>query len=85
MEDLIAKFLQTSWLAGWGMFTLLDASLSNQGLVRLSSTLDYWNPVKGPPARVSFLDERSQESNRLFGQGAQIQIRNYVVSTLPRD
>jgi hypothetical protein len=68
---------------GMGMFTLLDACRSNQGLVRLSRTIDYWNPVVGPPVRVNFLDEQSRESNRLFGQGARLQVRKYVVSTLP--
>jgi hypothetical protein len=70
---------------GMGMFSLLDAFWSNRGLVRLSSTIDYWNPVVGPPTSVNFLDDQSRQSNRLFGQGAQLQVRRYLVSTVPED
>jgi hypothetical protein len=69
---------------GMGMFTLLDGCRpSNLGLVRLSSLSEYWNPDVGAPVGVTFLDNHSLQSNRLFGQGAQLGIQKYLVSSLP--
>jgi len=69
--------------AGMGMFTLLDGYHANRGLVRLSSRLEYWSPEAGAPTEVRFLDDRSLQGNRLFGQGAQLEVHKYVVSRRP--
>jgi hypothetical protein len=68
---------------GMGMFTILDgASGSQSGLVRLSSALNYYyQPAKGEPNALSFVDEYSQPSSRLFGQGAEFRIGAYSVSS----
>ncbi len=70
---------------GMGMFTLLDAHLpSGIGLVRLSSQPDfYFNPEVGAPEAETFVDDQSLESNRLFGQGAKLEILQYVVESRP--
>jgi hypothetical protein len=66
---------------GMGMFTLLDAyGPSDKALVRISSAPDsYFDPILGEPTPARFLDDRSLPSNRLFGQGAEMQVRSYVV------
>lgn len=68
---------------GMGMFTLLDAHKpSNIGLVRLSSSPNfYFNPEVGPPEAETFIDNDSLLSNRLFGQGAELRMKKYVVSS----
>lgn len=68
---------------GMGMFTLLDGHKpSNIGLVRLSSLPNfYFNPKVGAPEAEMFVDNDSLPSNRLFGQGAELRIRKYVVSS----
>jgi hypothetical protein len=66
--------------AGFGIFTLLDmsdpleAGMSNTGLVRLNS-------IEGAPYQNPsvFVDEDSDEANRLFGQGAEITVYNTKV------
>ena len=70
---------------GMGQFSLLDAHLpSGTGLVRLSDAPGfYFDPEVGPPAPERFVDDRSLLSNRLFGQGAELLVRRYVVSSLP--
>jgi hypothetical protein len=72
-------------LCGMGMFSLLDGHRpSNTGLVRLSSVPDtYYNPQVGYPVPENFVDNESLQSNRLFGQGAQINVKNYAVSYTP--
>ena len=72
---------------GMGMFTLLDAHRpSGTGLVRLSSVPDfYFDPEVGEPTPETFLDDESLEENRLFGQGAEISVKKYVVSSKPTD
>jgi len=66
---------------GMGMFTLLDASMSGgAGLVRLSSNSNfYYLPSVGTSA-LSFVDEASQQSSRLFKQGAAFTVGAYSVS-----
>jgi hypothetical protein len=68
---------------GMGMFTLLDAEQpSGTALVRLSSVPGfYFDPEVGEPAPQVFLDDESAASNRLFGQGAEIRVKKYVVSS----
>lgn len=68
---------------GMGTFTLLDGHLpSGQGLVRLSSAPNaYFDPSVGEPAPETFVDEESRPTSRLFGQGAGMQIKRYLVTT----
>jgi hypothetical protein len=70
---------------GMGTFTLLDAyQPSEQALVRLSTSPDfYFDPSVGAPEPLDFVDEQSLPSSRLFGQGAEIRARRYVVSSRP--
>lgn len=76
--------LRQLW-GGMGMFTLLDAYLpSSTAFVRLSTEPDfYFDPLTGDP--LSFLDEASLPENRLFGQGAEIRVERYIVSSRPVD
>jgi len=79
---------------GMGMFTLLDASRPPQsasnpgsdGLVRLSSAPDfYFHTGRGQPTPQTFADSNSLPSSRLFGQGAELNVRRLVVSSRSND
>ncbi|WP_394833063.1 DUF6081 family protein [Pendulispora rubella] len=67
---------------GLGTFTLLDGALAPQsaGLVRLDSTVDYFAPRSGAPARQTFFDEHSDAQNRLWGQGVQLNVAKIKVT-----
>jgi hypothetical protein len=70
--------------AGMGMFTLLDAQQNGTGLVRLSSSPDfYYDPTVGAPTPEIFVDDLSLTQNRLFGEGASLQVKKYVISSSP--
>lgn len=70
---------------GMGMFTLLDAYRpTDVGLVKLGDVVGYYDPDVGEPAPQAFYDEESLEQNRLFGQGAELQVKDYYVSSTPR-
>ncbi len=80
----VAQTVSPNQLAcGMGMFTLLDAEQpSGTALVRLSSVPGfYFDPEVGEPAPQTFLDDESLAGNRLFGQGAEIRVKKYVVSS----
>lgn len=66
---------------GMGMFTLLDANtVGRGGLVKLSSTSDfYFNPAQGQPVEETFVDPNSLTGSRLFGQGAEINVKKYSI------
>lgn len=67
-------------VAGLGLFTLLDAAENGKGLVRLSSEENfYFDPSKMNPYPLSFVDEQSLESSRLFGQGAKLEVKQINV------
>jgi Family of unknown function (DUF6081) len=68
---------------GMGLFAILDGSDgSKPGLVRLSGMPGYYfAPSRGEPSPQSFVDETSQPSSRLFGQGAEFRIGAYRVSS----
>ena len=70
---------------GMGMFTLLDGRLpSGEALVRLSTAPDfYFDPAAGEPVPQAFVDEESRRRSRLFGQGAELRVRRYVVESRP--
>lgn len=71
---------------GMGTFTLLDGYLpSKEGLARLSSASNfYFDPSVGAPTPETFVDDQSLASSRLFGQGAELRVFRYWVSSLPR-
>lgn len=78
-EDVTPRQLD----CGMGTFTLLDAHLPSRfGLVRLSES-PYFDPGFGEPVPESFTDNRSLYTNRLFGQGARLNVQRYVVSSIP--
>jgi hypothetical protein len=70
---------------GMGMFNILDGALpgrAGSGLVRLTTAPQhYFDPVTGEPTPQRFLDNASLKSNRLFGQGADLRVRDFVVSS----
>lgn len=69
---------------GMGMLSLLDGSWpTGKGLVRLSTRTAYYQPQSGEPHPASFVDEESRESSRLFGQGAELTISGYTVTSAP--
>ncbi|MGH4015634.1 MAG: DUF6081 family protein [Pseudonocardiaceae bacterium] len=72
---------------GMGMISILDGELPGQSaLVRLSSADGfYFDPATGEPDPQTFLDDESLESNRLFGQGAGLDMSRFVVSSVPAD
>ena len=74
--------LRQLW-GGMGAFTLLDAALpSGTALVKLSLAPDfYFDPVTGEPEE--FEDDDSLPENRLFGQGVELRVEKYVVSSRP--
>jgi hypothetical protein len=70
---------------GMGMFTLLDGhgplgDAGGTGLVQLSTVPGfYFNPAVGAPTAESFVDPNSLESSRLWGEGAELQVREASV------
>ncbi|GAU65805.1 hypothetical protein SSP35_02_01720 [Streptomyces sp. NBRC 110611] len=70
---------------GMGMFNFLDGTLPGRpgsGLVRLSGAPDfYFDPVTGEPDPLAFLDDASLASHRLFGQGAELRMGRFTVSS----
>jgi hypothetical protein len=69
---------------GMGMFTLLDGYLpSEKGLVRLSNLPNYFFDPSAEGDLLEFEDEESLVENRLFGQGAELRMRQYVVKSRP--
>jgi hypothetical protein len=72
---------------GMGLFTLLDGYRpSNKALVRLSSIAGTYYDVASPGTVAGnkyFADDKSVHGSRLFGQGAELRVQKYVVSSLP--
>lgn len=70
-----------------GMFTLLDAHRpSDIGLAKLSEVPGtYYDPDQGEPAAALFYADNSAEGSRLFGEGAEMTVQKYVVSSKPRE
>ncbi|HYH95013.1 DUF6081 family protein [Hyalangium sp.] len=77
-EDLELRQLN----GGMGLLTLLDAVESGRSLVRLCGAPGFYNP---PPsgAKHEFLDEKSLPGSRLFGQGAELRMQRFVISSTP--
>lgn len=70
---------------GMGTFTLLDAYRpTDVGLVKISDAPNfYFDPSVGQPTPEPFYDTQSLPQSRLFGQGATLDIKRYVVSSGP--
>ncbi|WP_406346642.1 DUF6081 family protein [Streptomyces sp. NBC_00648] len=69
---------------GMGMLSLLDGSWpTGKGLVRLSRATTYYRPDRGAPVEQSFVDEDSRDASRLFGQGAELTISGFTVTSAP--
>nr|WP_272918680.1 DUF6081 family protein [Streptomyces sp. HUCO-GS316] len=69
---------------GMGMLSLLDGSWpTGRGLVRLSKATTYYRPDRGEPVEQNFVDEDSRETSRLFGQGAELTVGDYTVTSAP--
>ncbi|MEE1758254.1 MULTISPECIES: DUF6081 family protein [unclassified Streptomyces] len=66
-----------------GTFSLLDgAGADGRGLVRLDSDANaYYKPMVGAPAPQTFVDDKSLAGNRLWGQGAQLQVSSFTVTS----
>lgn len=71
---------------GLGMFAILDGEGDNgHGLVRLTDQPDrYYDPHRGAPTPETFADDLSLPGNRLWGQGAQLDVDRVTISSLPR-
>ncbi|MBP2585766.1 hypothetical protein J3A78_006244 [Streptomyces sp. PvR006] len=68
---------------GMGLLSLLDGSYpTGKGLVRLSVHTNYFEPSVGEPRQESFVDERSAEASRIYGQGGEFRMKNLVVSSV---
>ncbi|GGL70717.1 hypothetical protein GCM10010129_12780 [Streptomyces fumigatiscleroticus] len=69
---------------GLGLFDALDGArpgVPGSGLVRLTTEAGhYFDPVRGEPAPQRFLDDDSRPGNRLWGQGAALDVRRLVVA-----
>lgn len=70
---------------GMAMFDFLDGyGPTGRGLVQIEPDGgDYFDPRRGEPASVGFVDPDSDLSSRLFGQGASLTVRRFVVESLP--
>jgi hypothetical protein len=69
---------------GMGTFTLLDAGKpgGTPGLAKISSADGfYYLPTVGQPTPQSFVDSASLDGSRLFGQGAELLVKQYNVIT----
>ena len=81
VEQLVAP---RQLACGMGTFTLLDGYSPSlgKGLARLSSAPShYFLPNLGEPYALSFVDEYSQASSRLFGQGVDFRVSKYTYSS----
>jgi hypothetical protein len=68
---------------GLGMFTLLDAAgPTQQALVQLSNAPGfYFSTAQGEPFAQTFLDPVSKPSNRIWGEGALLQVQKVRVAS----
>ncbi|MFC4031627.1 DUF6081 family protein [Streptomyces polygonati] len=81
-QEVLVEPRQLSF--GMGLLSLLDGSWpTGRGLVRLSTGNSYYRPATGEPDPQSFVDERSLDASRLFGQGAGLTVSGYTVSVGP--
>jgi hypothetical protein len=70
-----------------GTFDFLDGfGPTDRGLVQVDPDPGtYFNPRLGEPFPVTFIDDESLLSHRLWGQGAAMAVRRFVISSLPVD
>ncbi|MEU7422310.1 DUF6081 family protein [Streptomyces sp. NPDC048362] len=84
--DMTAAPRQLS--CGMGLFTIMDGGRPGtsdaSALIRLTNAPDhYYGPRVGAPTPQTFYDNASAPGNRLFGQGAGLDMSRYVVSSVP--
>jgi len=80
-EELVKP---TQLVAGLGLFTLMDAYENGKGLVKLSTEEDfYFDPLQDESTPLEFVDNKSLETNRIFGQGAQLEVKKVNVLYTP--
>jgi hypothetical protein len=67
------------------IFDFLDGyGPTHRGLVQIElDKRSYFNPRLGSPARIGFVDPHSRPESRLFGQGAEMHVERFVVSSVP--
>jgi hypothetical protein len=71
---------------GMALFDFLDGyGPTQRGLVQIDGSDDYFNPRLGAPVGVPFVDPESTLDDRLFGQGATMQVGRFVVESRPTD
>jgi hypothetical protein len=70
-----------------GTFDFLDGfGPTDRGMVRIDPDPGtYFDPLLGEPLPVTFIDDESLPGDRLFGQGATMAVRHFVVSSRPID
>ncbi|MEU0087019.1 DUF6081 family protein [Streptomyces sp. NPDC006274] len=88
-EELVAP---RQLAPGFGMFVLLDADAPHLGtdrdggpradgaLVKLTDTTSYYDPDAGAPVPQTFVDPDSRPGNRLWGQGARLDVRQLSIT-----
>ncbi|MFC8042152.1 DUF6081 family protein [Nocardia sp. NPDC057353] len=80
-EEQLVELRQLN--CGMGLVSLLDARLPGlPALVRLSHAEGFYR-VPGSAAPQEFLDDTSADGHRLFGQGAELGIAGYTVTSAP--
>ncbi len=82
-DDVVVSPAQLD--CGMAMFDFLDGyGPSSRGLVQIDPTnASYFDPRLGAPRRMTFVDPGSDLDSRLFGQGAAMQVRDFVVASQP--
>ena len=67
---------------GMALFDFLDGyGTTGRGLVQIDGADDYFDPRLGAPAGLTFVDPDSSLDDRLFGQGAGMQVRRFDVES----
>ena len=84
-QDVIVSPAQLD--CGMALFDFLDGyGPEGMGLVQIDpASTSYFDPHTGAPARMSFVDPSSDSDMRLFGQGAALQVRRFVVASTPTE
>jgi hypothetical protein len=81
-DDVIVTPAQLD--CGMSMFDFLDGyGATDRGLVQIDSPSDYYDPRMGAPYGMTFMNPDSALGDRLFGQGAAMQVDRFVISSLP--
>jgi hypothetical protein len=70
---------------GMALFDFLDGvGPTGRGLVQIDAeSSSYFYPPVGEPVRMDFVDPESLEQDRIFGQGASMEVGHFVVESVP--